>query len=105
MTAPSSGACAGGRFVIAMALCAVEAAALAESAASHPVAMPVDELKGIYLRCDHAASRKVLDSGTAVYCSAVAEQLRLRGFDGSFDRLLAWWRVHRHQAEDAAAPR
>jgi hypothetical protein len=54
---------------------------------------PVDELKRIYLACDWAASRTVLDASTAAHCSIVGEALQQRAFGGDFEQLLAWWRA------------
>ena len=39
-----------------------------------------------------AATESVLDAATYQRCSAVGEELLKRGFDGDFERLLAWWR-------------
>jgi hypothetical protein len=58
----------------------------------------IDELKQVYLVCDRTASRQILDMESAAYCSSVGEALQKRAFDGSFDQLLAWWRVEKHAA-------
>ena len=60
--------------------------------------IPIHELKQAYLACERAASRDRLDFDTAAYCSLVGEELLKRAFDGSFDRLLAWWRANRDAA-------
>ncbi len=59
---------------------------------------PVHELKQAYLACEHAASRDRLDFGTAAVCSLIGEELLKRAFDGSFERLLAWWRANKDAA-------
>jgi len=59
---------------------------------------PVHELKQAYLACEHAASRDRLDFGTAAVCSLIGEELLKRAFDGSFERLLAWWRDNKDAA-------
>ena len=41
-------------------------------------------------------------------CTAVADELLKRGFDGDFDRMIAWWRLEKQrfaQAETEAAIR
>ena len=53
---------------------------------------PVHLLKAEYLACDRAATQNRLPPGTAAYCSSVAEELLARGFEGDFERLVAWWR-------------
>jgi hypothetical protein len=53
---------------------------------------PLHLLKAEYLACDRAATQAALAAGTAAYCSTVAEELLQRGFEGDFERLLAWWR-------------
>ena len=59
---------------------------------------PVHEFKQAYLACEHAASRDRLDFGTAAVCSLIGEELLKRAFDGSFERLLAWWRANKDAA-------
>ena len=63
---------------------------------------PIDELKRVYLACDRAASRTVLDPSTAAHCSIVGEALQQRAFDGSFEQLLAWWRAEKDAAQEHA---
>ena len=65
--------------------------------------VPLDRLKAHYLACDHAATQSVLHPAAAAVCSAVAEALLQRGFDGDLDRLLAWWRAAREAPPLAAA--
>jgi hypothetical protein len=86
--------------------------------ASNPRAQPPDgeraaeardvrRLKAAYLRCDRAASERLLGSGDAATCSVAYEELLKVGFGGDFKRLLAWWRAERvHEAggERVAAP-
>lgn len=85
-------------------VCAAHAAALAQTGMPSPATMPIDELKRSYLHCDRVSSHRVMDAGSAAFCSHVSEQLRLRGFDGSFDRLIAWWRTQRHASVPPHAP-
>ncbi len=55
----------------------------------------VVELQAINLECDRIASTSLLDFQTAVACSMAWEELLKRGFGGSFERLLEWWRSNR----------
>jgi hypothetical protein len=55
----------------------------------------VADLKAIYLECEQQASTALLDFDAAAECSMVSEELLERGFGGSFERLLQWWRKER----------
>lgn len=55
----------------------------------------VQSLKAAYLRCDHAATERLLGIGDAATCSVIYEQLLKVGFGGDFKRLLAWWEAER----------
>lgn len=54
--------------------------------------VPVAELKAIYLECDQLASTNLLDFDTAVKCSMIYEELLKRGFGGSIEEFVQWWR-------------
>jgi hypothetical protein len=56
--------------------------------------MAPEELKRVYLACDASATVGRLAVSDAMQCSFVAEELKHRVFEGNFDKLLAWWRVH-----------
>lgn len=93
-----------GRLLIATASLALGApAAFAHAGAGEIVSLPIDELKRVYLACDRAATRHVLDMDTAAHCSMVGEALQKRAFQGSFDDLLAWWRANKDKAVAQAA--
>lgn len=65
---------------------------------------PIQQLEAAYLRCAEAATNTVMDPGAAVHCGMVADALRDHAFDGSFERLLAWWHVERKRTV-ASEPR
>ena len=68
-----------------------------------PVAeRPVQLLKAEYLACDRASTQTALSPGTAAYCSMVSEELLRRGFDGEFERLIAWSRSEKEGAQGQA---
>ena len=73
-----------------------------------PARLDIPSLQSIYLRCADESTRSVLDSVTFAYCSAVGDALRDRAFDGSFERLIAWWHGARTpratESDTAAAP-
>ena len=66
-----------------------------EQAAAQARLPSVAALKSEYIQCEQLSSQRRLSMHGAAYCSAVAEQLLKRGFEGDLDRLLAWWRAER----------
>ncbi|MBO9649213.1 MAG: hypothetical protein J7605_11915 [Variovorax sp.] len=69
-----------------------------QSTLADPQRAQVAELKTVYLTCEQAASRTILDMAAAAFCSRYAEELLRRGFAGDFNQLLAWWREARNEA-------
>ena len=67
-------------------------AAAVQAAEPRLPGLTVDDLKTLYLACDHAAMQGLLGAGEAARCSVVYEDLKARAFDGSFEKLLAWTR-------------
>lgn len=67
-------------------------AAAAAFAQAPPAGDEIPRLKAQYLACDEEATHSVLDAGSAMRCSQIAEALKQRAFDGDFERLLQWWR-------------
>ncbi|MCW5634613.1 MAG: hypothetical protein KIT17_14865 [Rubrivivax sp.] len=71
-----------------------------------PGARDTAELQRQFWRCDHAATRALLDLETAARCSRVTEALRQRRFGDDFPAFLAWWRANKaaeHAALDTGA--
>jgi hypothetical protein len=56
--------------------------------------MSVGELKSLYLACDRAAVRGLLGPAGIAQCSVIYEELKRQAFDGDFEKLLAWSRLH-----------
>ena len=84
----------------------IAAPLLLANLASNPRAQPPDgaqavvdrevrSLKATYLRCERAATERLLGVGDAANCSAIYEELLKVGFGGDFKRLLAWWHAER----------
>ena len=79
---------------------AVSAGALAGRATAEPMqvavaALPLEHLKLAYLGCDRAANEGTLEMTAFQRCVVVGDELLKRGFDGDWDRLLAWWRAEK----------
>jgi hypothetical protein len=81
--------------VLALALPLALAAHVRAEAPSFVASASIQQLKHVYLRCAEVSANEVLDHGTAAHCSLVAEALRDRGFDGSFEHMLRWWQMAR----------
>jgi hypothetical protein len=82
--------------------------ASAEPSRSTVAALSLEHLKTSYLACDKTASETVLDLSAYQRCALIADELLQRGFDGDFDRMLAWWRAEKPrfaQAEPASTRR
>jgi hypothetical protein len=85
---------------LALALIALPFAAAAQT----PIAdLPVERLEAAYLACDHVSSQRPLLPDESQLCLEVAEALKVRHFDGDFDRLIAWWRAEKQQRAAAQA--
>ena len=78
-----------GSFAIVVAVSAAPTSD-SDSLDAKPDAMPVDELKRVYLSCNRAAMGSQLDTPGIMQCSVVYEQLKLRAFGGDFEKLRAW---------------
>jgi len=52
----------------------------------------IEDLKSLYLECDHASVSGRLTRAEAMRCSTIYEALKRLAFDGDFERLLAWSR-------------
>jgi hypothetical protein len=55
----------------------------------------VRSLKAAFLRCERAATERLLGTDDAAICSVVYEELLKIGFGSDFKRLLAWWHAER----------
>lgn len=66
----------------------------ADPAIAHLARLPEPCLKQLYIRCSREASQRLLDFGTAAYCSTVYETLLKGSFGGDFQAFLAWSRQH-----------
>ena len=68
-------------------------------------APPADLEKAFWL-CDYAGTTGSVDSGMAIACSTITEELKIRNFNGDFDAMVAWWQQNKpaeHQALEAAS--
>lgn len=61
-----------------------------QSLGTMPSAMPIGELKRVYLDCERAVLAGGLGGGGIMQCSIVYEELKRRAFSGDFQRLKAW---------------
>lgn len=69
-----------------------------------PVAFdsPAD-LERAFWVCDYAGTHLGVDPATGAACVAITEALKQSKFDGDYDALLAWWRMHKPAQHRALA--
>lgn len=79
----------------AFLLCWVATQPVAQPAAAGAGLRSIEHLKAIFLACDRLSAAAVLPPHQVRSCSTAAEELKLRAFEGDFERLLAWWRAQR----------
>lgn len=68
-----------------------------------PAGTPNDLERAFWL-CDYAGTTGSVDTGTAIACSTITEELKNRNFNGEFEAMLAWWRENKaaqHQTLEA----
>ena len=56
---------------------------------------PHADLETIFWHCDYVATTKGMDSTPIRECAAATRELRRLKFEGSFQRMLAWWRENK----------
>ena len=73
-----------------------------EAVAQAPVAAPAAparsqaQLESIFWHCDYVATTQGMDATPVRECAVATRELRRLKFDGSFYRLLEWWRENKH---------
>ncbi len=85
--------------VVATALVAAPVSVYAAS--DDVVAVDTSELEAVFWTCDYAASTQGVDRNTAVLCGSATDELKIKRFGGSFERMLEWWNANK--AEQYAA--
>lgn len=79
------------RIAVLGVLCASVALQQASANELHRIgSMPIEELKGVYLGCEQAATASRLAGNDVMYCSLVYEQLKQKAFGGEFRLIRAW---------------
>lgn len=90
-------------WISALMLCAACANAPSNGASDPvPAATPAPaaqashaQLEDIFWQCDYVATTRGMDATPAAACMAATRELRRVKFDGSFHRMLEWWREHK----------
>jgi hypothetical protein len=57
--------------------------------------MPEQELRETFLRCDRAATERVLGFEDGAMCAMAWDEIVRRLYAGDVDGVLAWWRANR----------
>ena len=86
--------------LLATALVAGPALAFSESQIDEPV-VDTTELETIFWTCDYAAATHGVDGNAGILCASATDELKMKRFGGSFERLLEWWEANK--AEQYAA--
>lgn len=89
---------------IALPLLSAGLAATAQPDPGDLSRLSVEQLKVNYLGCDRISSERRLAFEEAHFCVLIGEALKARAFDGSFARMIDWWRTEKRRADLAAAP-
>jgi hypothetical protein len=73
------------------------------SAEEIAAAMQPGDLEKAFWVCDYTATARGIDATPIAVCSAVWDEFKQTRFGGSFEELLAWWRVHKLAEHEALA--
>jgi hypothetical protein len=73
------------------------------SAEEIAAAMQPADLEKAFWLCDYTATTRGIDATPVAICSAVWDEFKQTRFAGSFEDLLAWWRVHKVAQHEALA--
>jgi hypothetical protein len=63
--------------------------------------MSAGDLQRAFWTCDYAATTRGVHATPVELCAAIMEELKQSKFGGSFEDLLAWWRLHKAAEHDA----
>ena len=83
-----------------------EASFVSAPADTRALASKVADLEKVFWICDYTATMHGIDRDLAVACSGVTDELKQMKFGGSYEKLLAWWRLDklaRHQGLQQAS--
>jgi hypothetical protein len=78
-----------------VALACLGAATLVHATSPDLSRLDPDRLERLFWDCDARATQEVLSPGDGAMCSSVSDMLKLRLFNGDFERMLGWWRTHK----------
>ena len=93
-------------FMVAVAAAAISLAGAATVGVNGDFAnkeltnVPIAALKTAYLLCGRSAMKGELNTSEIMQCSVVYEELKLRAFDGDFEKLRAWSKAQSDQMAD-----
>ena len=76
-------------------LATAEALPAQQPAAEAPATVPLAQLEAIFWTCDYLATTRGVDATPITQCTAATRELRQVKFEGSFQRMLLWWRENK----------
>ena len=68
--------------------------------AREPPPQELAQLEDLFWTCDYVATIRGIDATPIPQCTAATRELRRVRFDGSFQRMLAWWRENKPAEHD-----
>jgi hypothetical protein len=85
---------------VALACPAMDASAQQQRPARHAPEVTaahgsIAELERAFWICDYMGTNYVVDPDSAARCVVVTDALKMSKFNGDFDALVAWWKVHK----------
>ena len=78
-----------------VALACLGAATLVHATSPDLSGLDSDRLERLFWDCDAHATQEALSLGDGALCSSISDALKLRLFDGDFERMLGWWRARK----------
>lgn len=78
-----------------IALACLGAATLVHATSPDLSGLDSDRLERLFWDCDARATQEALSLGDGALCSSISDALKLRLFDGDFERMLGWWRARK----------
>ena len=74
---------------------AAEAAAALAATNGHDSAAKITELEKGFWICDYLGTTRGIEGSHGVICGANFEEIKQAKFGGDFEKLVAWWRLHK----------
>ncbi len=74
-----------------IAVACLGAATLVHATSPDLSSLDSDRLERLFWDCDARSTQEALSLGDGALCVSISDALKLRRFDGDFERMLGWW--------------